>query len=139
VLRSLRVLRLTGDLSLRGGRAPSAPLRIQLGEAEALVLKLFPDVEDLPKDPGAALLVRVLDGESVVAATTRRVADLERDQSLSLLLDRALLRSGTTYRVELTEGPPAVGSGEVGSPTDAGRGETSTPPILRQSFRLDQE
>jgi hypothetical protein len=117
-LRSLRVLRLEGDLSLRGGGAQSAPLRIHLGEAEALVLKLFPDVEDLPKDPRAALLVRVLDGETIVAATTRRVTDLERDQSVSLLLDRALLRSGTIYRVELTAAPSAS-------------------PILRQSFRLE--
>ncbi len=117
-LRSLRVVRLEGDLSLRGGGGQSAPIRIQLGEGEALVLKLFPDVEDLPKDPRAALLVRVLDGETTVAATTRRVTDLERDQSLSFLLDRALLHSGTIYRVELTSTPPAS-------------------PILRQSFCLD--
>jgi hypothetical protein len=64
----------------------------------------------------------VLDGETVVAATTRRVIDLESDQSLSFLLDRALLRSGTTYRVELTSGPQSA----------------PAPPILRQSFRLDQ-
>jgi hypothetical protein len=121
-LQSLRVLRLTGDLSLRGGTAEPAPLRVHLGEAEVLVLKLFPDVADLPKDRNSALLVRVLDGETVVAATTRRVIDLESDQSLSFLLDRALLRSGTTYRVELTSGPQSA----------------PAPPIHRQSFRLDQ-
>jgi len=121
-LQSLRIVRLTGDLSLRGVASPSTPLRVHVGEAEALVLKLFPEVEDLPKDPGATLHVRVVDGETVVAEATRRVRDLETDQSLSFLLDRVLLRPGTTYHVELTAEASATAS-----------------PILRQSFQLDPE
>lgn len=117
-LRRLRIVRLDGELALRGGGSPPAPLRIRLDEADALVVKLFPDVEDLPTDQGALLRVRVLDGETIVVETTRRVADLEGDQSLSFLLDRDLLRRGTTYRVELTAASPAR-------------------PLLRQSFRLD--
>ena len=122
-LRDLRILRITGDLSLRGETAPPEPLRVRLGEGELLVLKLFPDIEDLPKEPGGAFRVRVLHGDDVVAEATRRVADLDKDQSVSLLLDRKRLSAGMTYTVEVAASSPV---------------HPSAPPILRQSFRLDR-
>jgi hypothetical protein len=123
-LRNLRILRITGDLSLRGGTAPPEPVRVRLGEGELLVLKLFPEIEDLPREPGGALRVRVLHGDDVVAEATRRVADLDPDQSVSLLLDRERLGAGTTYTVEVAATASA---------------HPSSPPILRQSFRLDRD
>jgi hypothetical protein len=108
-----------------------------LGETEALVLKLFPDAEDLPKERGATLLVRVLEGENVVASTTRRMGDLEEDRSLSLLLDGARLHPGTIYRVEVTTTLPAGGPAGVPPPVNP-RPEAPPPtPILKQSFRVD--
>jgi hypothetical protein len=131
-LRSLRVLRLTGDLSLRGEGGTPQPVRIELGEGEALVLKLFPDPESLPKDPASTLVVRVLDGGTVVASTMHKVNDLEGDQSLSLLLERAVLQPGKPYVVELCKALPEAGS----TAATAGRGPVISqgPPILRQTF-----
>jgi len=90
-LRSVRVLRLEGDLSLRGGRAQSTPLGIHLGEAEALVLKLFPDVEDLPKDTRAALLIRVLDGETIMLGGFVRDFREKHNNGVPILKDIPLL------------------------------------------------
>jgi len=119
-LRGLRVLRLTGDISLRGGGAAPAPALVSLREGEALELKLIPDTADLPKKRDAVLVVRVLDGAAVVSAAMRRVSDLEADQSLSLLLDRDALQPGKPYVVELA--------------LAAGPGIAPGPPLLRQSF-----
>jgi hypothetical protein len=88
------------------------------------VLKLFPDIEDLPRESGGAFRVRVLHGDVVVAEATRRVADLDPDQSVSLLLDREHLGAGTTYTVEVAATSPL---------------RPSAPPILRQSFRLERD
>jgi hypothetical protein len=121
-LRGLRTLPLTGELRLRGGLTP-APTAVRLDPSEGLLLKLYPDVEDLPTDVDAPLVVRVLDGESVLATARRRVGDLERDESLPLLLDTESLRPGATYRVELS----------IGS-TESDPGSRT---ILRQSFRVE--
>jgi hypothetical protein len=118
-LRSLRLISMTGDLSLRGGEAP-APMRIPWKAGEALALRLFPDLEELPDDPATPLAVRVLAGKEVLSAAERRVADIQPDESLPLLLDTSLLRPGRTYRVEL----------RVGS---------ASRPALRQSFQLEPE
>lgn len=135
-LSVLRVLRLTGDLKLRSGSSQVVPPSVRLGEGEALELKLFLDAEDLPKDPRAGIIVRVLDGDRTVGSTIRNVSDLGEDQSLSLVLDREHLHPGTTYVVEVAPAPPEGGSRPI---TPPGRsGPTAVPaPIFKQSFTLE--
>jgi hypothetical protein len=105
-LRSVRTFALTGDVALRGGDAP-APLLLPAGADEAVALNLFPDLEELSgKTDATALSVRVLDGNQVLTELERRVSDLASNGSLTLLLDTALLRAGTTYRVDITTAGP---------------------------------
>jgi len=124
-LRGLHALRLTGDLSLRG-ETPRAPIGVRLGPSEGLVLKLYPDVEDLPKDASAPLVVSVFEGESVVATAPRRVSDMDKDESLSLLIDTSILKPGSVYRVEL--------AGASAYPDASGPQPRI---LLRQSFRFE--
>lgn len=105
-MRSLRLLRLTGEMSLRGG-AKTEPTRVALGADEALALKLFPELEDLPADPLSALTVRILDDAQELARIPRHRSDLEADESFLVLLDAGLLRAGGTYGVELSVDSPA--------------------------------
>ncbi|HJQ99465.1 MAG TPA: zf-HC2 domain-containing protein [Candidatus Polarisedimenticolaceae bacterium] len=110
-LRGVRVLRLTGDISLRGdeGAGSPTPMRVSLEEGETLMLKLYPDAADLPKDPEAVLLVRVLAGAVVVSETRRRVSDVEPDRSLSVVVDVDALEPGKPYRAEVaTVSGPAI-------------------------------
>lgn len=105
-MRSLRLLRLTGEMSLRGG-AKTEPTRVALAPDEALALKLFPDLEDLPADPLSALTVRILDDAQELARIPRHRSDLEADESFLVLLDAGLLHAGGTYGVELSVDSPA--------------------------------
>jgi hypothetical protein len=108
-LAGVRVVLLTGELTLRGGQAPP-PVQVRLEPSEALVLKLYSDIEDLPRDAAAPLIVRVLDERSVVAETRWTVGDLEQDESFTLLLDATMLQSGVTYRAEMLAAPADPGS-----------------------------
>jgi hypothetical protein len=117
-LRGLRLLRLTGDVAFRGG-AKQEPARLVLRPEEALALKLFPELEDLPRDPVASLTIRVLEGGKEQASARRQVGDLEADESFLLLLDPGMLQAGKTYRVELRVDSPAPRV------------------VLTQAFRLD--
>ena len=117
-LRGLRLLQLSGELSLRGGAKPE-PAHVALSPGEAIALKIFPDLEELPRDPHASLTIRVLENGQERTAVQRRVGDLEADESFLVLLDAALLQPGRTYTAELRVESPAPRV------------------ILAQTFRID--
>jgi hypothetical protein len=121
ILRDVRVVPVHGDIALRGSE-PVPPLRISLAGNEAPVLKLLIDADRLRADPAPTRVrVRLLEEEAIVAESTHAVSEFDADGSIAVVLDRAALRAGPIYRVEVV--PDGVGA--------------ASPPLFRQSFRVD--
>jgi hypothetical protein len=112
------VIRITGDVEMRGGSAP-ATLRLPVAPGEVVLLKVFPDFADAPDAARGPLVVRLLAGDAVVYETLRPAGGLDSDGSLPIVLDGRDLRSGASYRIEVR---PEHGE-----------------PVFRQTFTLASE